>query len=104
MPLTGLCLGYFAFRQGLPLTIRSALYPILGDRIYGPVGHAVDLLAVFATIFGVATTLGLGVVQINAGLNYLFGTAIAVSNQILIIAVVTAVATFLRSFRSGKRY
>ena len=92
--LTGLCLGYFAFRQGLPLTIRSALYPILGDRIYGPVGHAVDLLAVFATIFGVATTLGLGVVQINAGLNYLFGTAIAVSNQILIIAVVTAVATF----------
>jgi len=58
------------------------------------VGHAVDLLAVFATIFGVATTLGLGVVQINAGLNYLFGTAIAVSNQILIIAVVTAVATF----------
>jgi choline/glycine/proline betaine transport protein len=91
--LTGLCLGYFAYRKGMPLTIRSALYPILGDRIYGPIGHAVDLLAVFATIFGVATTLGLGVVQINTGLNYLFGIDVSTSNQIIVITLVTAAAT-----------
>ena len=59
--VTGLCLAYFGFRKKLPLTMRSALYPVIGDKIYGPIGHGVDLLAVFGTIFGVATSLGLGV-------------------------------------------
>jgi len=92
--VAGLAMAYFAYRKGLPLTIRSALYPILGDRIYGPIGHAVDLLGVFATIFGVATSLGLGVSQMNAGLNYLFGMEISVINQVVLIAVISVVATF----------
>ena len=66
--IVGLCLAYFGFRKRLPLTLRSALYPIIGDRIYGPIGHAVDLLAVFGTVFGVATSLGLGVTQMAVGL------------------------------------
>ena len=90
---TGLCLAYFSYRRGLPLTIRSALYPIFGDRIFGPIGHTVDLLAVFGTVFGVATTLGLGVVQMNSGLNYLFGLPISTTNQVLIIAAVSAIST-----------
>ena len=68
--MIGLCLAYFGFRKKLPLTLRSALYPVLGDKIYGPIGHAVDLLAVFGTVFGVATSLGLGVSQMATGLNF----------------------------------
>ncbi|MGY0398779.1 MAG: BCCT family transporter [Ostreibacterium sp.] len=92
--IAGLAMAYFSYRKGLPLTIRSSLYPLLGDKIYGPIGHAVDLLGVFATIFGVATSLGLGVSQMNAGLNYLFGMKISVVNQVLLIAVISVVATF----------
>lgn len=92
--IAGLSMAYFAYRKGLPLTIRSSLYPILGDKIYGPIGHAVDLLGVFATIFGVATSLGLGVSQMNAGLNYLFDMEISVVNQVILIAVISVVATF----------
>lgn len=61
--IVGLSLAYFAFRKGLPLSIRSALYPLIGNRIYGPIGHTVDILAVLGTIFGISTTLGLGVQQ-----------------------------------------
>ncbi|MGF1878682.1 BCCT family transporter [Photobacterium frigidiphilum] len=92
--LVGLILAYFAYRKGLPLTIRSALYPILGERIYGPIGHAVDMLAIFSTLFGTATTLGLGVSQMNAGLNYLFGIEINSMNQLILIVVVGSIATF----------
>ncbi len=92
--IAGLAMAYFAYRKGLPLTIRSALYPLLGDKIYGPVGHAVDLLGVFATIFGVATSLGLGVSQMNAGLNYLFDMEISTTNQVILILVISVVATF----------
>ncbi|UUM29677.1 BCCT family transporter [Vibrio japonicus] len=92
--LVGLILAYFSYRKGLPLTIRSALYPILGERIYGPIGHAVDLLAIFSTLFGTATTLGLGVSQMNAGLNYLFGIEINSVNQLILIVVVGSIATF----------
>ena len=70
--LTGLVLAYFSFRHGLPLSIRSALYPLIGERIYGPIGHAVDTFAILGTMFGIATTLGLSVAQMNAGLNYLW--------------------------------
>jgi len=91
--LTGLVLAYFAYRKGLPLTIRSSLYPLIGDRIYGGWGHAADILAIFATVFGVATSLGLGVQQINAGLNHLFGMEISPLNQLVLIAIITAIAT-----------
>jgi choline/glycine/proline betaine transport protein len=91
--VVGLALAYFAFRHGLPLTIRSALYPLIGDRIHGPVGHAVDIFAVFGTMFGVATSLGLGVLQVNAGLEHLFGVPSVIGVQLVLIAVVTGLAT-----------
>lgn len=89
----GLILAYFAYRKGLPLSIRSSLYPILGERIYGPCGHAADLLAVFGTVFGIATSLGLGAQQMNAGLNYLLGFEVSTGHQILLIAVISVIAT-----------
>lgn len=89
----GLILAYFSYRKGLPLSIRSSLYPILGERIYGPLGHAADLLAVFGTVFGIATSLGLGAQQMNAGLNYLLGFEVSVGHQILLIAVISVIAT-----------
>ncbi len=91
--MIGLCLAYFGFRKKLPLTLRSALYPILGDKIYGPIGHAVDLLAVFGTVFGVATSLGLGVSQMATGLNHLFGIDPGVTTQVILIAIISVVAT-----------
>ncbi|MDO8861067.1 BCCT family transporter [Haliea sp. E1-2-M8] len=91
--LVGLVLAYFAFRHGLPLSIRSALYPLIGDRIYGPIGHAVDVFAILGTMFGIATTLGLSVAQINAGMNYLWpGIPVSVTVQIIAIVVITCLA------------
>ncbi|MEN5118514.1 choline BCCT transporter BetT [Luteimonas sp. TWI662] len=91
--VVALSLAYFAYRHGLPLRIRSSLYPIIGERIHGPIGHAVDTFAVLGTIFGLATSLGLGVIQINAGLNYLFGIAVGTTTQIVLITVITLIAT-----------
>ena len=91
--IMGLSLAYFSFRHDLPLTVRSALYPIIGKRIYGPIGHMVDIFAVLGTMFGVATSLGLGVLQVNAGLNYLFGLPENVTVQIILIAIITLIAT-----------
>ncbi|WP_445399629.1 BCCT family transporter [Zobellella sp. An-6] len=91
--VVGLSLAYFSYRKGLPLTIRSALYPLIGKRIYGWMGHTVDVLAVFGTVFGVATSLGLGVAQINTGLNHLFGMEISTTNQLLLILVISLIAT-----------
>jgi len=91
--ITGLALAYFSYRKGLPLSVRSGLYPIFGDRIYGPIGHAADLLAVFGTVFGIATSLGLGAQQMNAGLSYLFGLEVSSVNQVIIIAVISVLAT-----------
>ncbi|ESR25279.1 BCCT family transporter [Lutibaculum baratangense] len=91
--LVGLALGYFHFRKGLPLSVRSALYPLIGDRIYGPIGHAVDCFAVFGTMFGIVTSLGLGVMQISAGLGTVFGTPDTLWMQIALIAFITALAT-----------
>ena len=73
--LVGMSLAYFSYRHGLPLTIRSALYPIFGKRIHGSIGNAVDIAAVLGTVFGVATSLGIGIIQLNFGLNYMFGIA-----------------------------
>lgn len=90
--IVALSLAYFHFRCGLPLSIRSTLYPILGKRIYGRWGHTVDILAVFGTMFGVVTSLGLGVMQINSGLENLFGIPNSLTVQFIIIAFVTALA------------
>jgi choline/glycine/proline betaine transport protein len=91
--VVGLAIGYFAYRQKLPITIRSAFYPLLGERIYGPIGHAIDAFAIFGTMFGVATSLGLGVLQINSGLDYLLGIGESAWLQVAIIAFVTLLAT-----------
>ncbi|WP_120717039.1 BCCT family transporter [Tsuneonella amylolytica] len=91
--VVGLALAYFAFRRGLPLTVRSALHPLIGDRIYGPIGHAVDIFAVLGTMFGVATSLGLGVLQVNSGFAYLFGLPVGAGVQIALIAAITGMAT-----------
>ena len=92
--IVGLSLAYFAFRKGLPLSIRSALYPLIGNRIYGPIGHTVDILAVFGTIFGISTTLGLGVEQISAGLISLeFLDEKSTSVTVLSIVFITLIAT-----------
>ncbi|MBZ4688054.1 MAG: choline/carnitine/betaine transporter [Clostridiales bacterium] len=91
--LVGLALGYFQFRKGLPFLVSSIFYPILGDRIYGPIGKTVDILAVFATLFGLATSLGLGTMQINSGLNYLFGTPNTPIMNLFIVIVITVVFT-----------
>ena len=91
--IVALILGYFCYRQGLPLTLRSALHPIIGDRIYGWPGHLVDIFAVVGTVFGVATSLGLGATQVNAGLNYLFSVDVSQTNQLIIMLVITALAS-----------
>lgn len=92
--LVGLVLAYFGFRHGLPLSMRSALYPLVGDRIYGPIGHTVDVFAVLGTMFGIATTLGLSVAQLNAGLNYLWPSVpVNITVQIISISLITSLAT-----------
>jgi BCCT family betaine/carnitine transporter len=90
--VVGLALAYFAFSKGLPLTVRSAFYPLLGERVWGWPGHIIDLLAVIATLFGLATSLGLGAQQISSGLIFLFGIEANVGLQILIIALITSIA------------
>lgn len=91
--IVAMVLAYFSYRHGLPLTLRSGLYPLIGDRIYGPIGTAVDVFAVVSTTFGIATSLGLGSEQINSGLNYLFDVPKGQGVQFAIIVVTTLVAT-----------
>lgn len=91
--VVALSLAYFAYRHNLPLQVRSALYPLIGNRIYGPIGHAVDIFAVLGTVFGVATSLGFGVTQVNAGLNYLFGVPQTTTMQVILIVAITGLAT-----------
>ncbi|MFT6163879.1 MAG: BCCT family betaine/carnitine transporter [Zhongshania aliphaticivorans] len=85
-------LALFSFNKGLPLTIRSVFYPLLGERIWGWPGHIIDILAVLATIFGLATSLGLGASQAASGLNYLFGIPLGGTTQILLVIGITAIA------------
>ncbi len=91
--IVGLGLAFFAYNRGLPLTIRSIFYPILGNRIHGTWGNVIDILSVLATLMGLATSLGLGVKQVNAGLNFLFDVQISVTTQVILIAVITGFAT-----------
>ena len=91
--VVALSLAYFHYRRGLPLSIRSVLYPLIGQKIYGKWGHVVDTLAVFGTMFGVVTSLGLGAMQINAGFSNVFGIPNNVPVQLCMIAIITAMAT-----------
>ncbi len=90
--VVGLSLAFFAYNKGLPLTIRSAFYPLLGSRCWGPIGHLIDILAVLATIFGLATSLGLGAQQAAGGLSFLFGIENNLTTQVGFIVLVTAIA------------
>ncbi|SIP93576.1 choline BCCT transporter BetT [Aquipseudomonas alcaligenes] len=91
--IVALILAFFCFRHDLPLTLRSALYPLIGERIHGPIGHAVDTFAILGTVFGVATSLGYGVLQINSGFHHLFGLPVSTPVQIGLIAAICALAT-----------
>ncbi|MBX2805383.1 MAG: BCCT family transporter [Hyphomicrobiales bacterium] len=90
--VVALALALFAYNKGLPLTIRSAFYPIFGDRVWGWTGHIIDILAVFATLFGLATSLGIGAEQANAGLEFLFGIPVSNTSKVLLILAITGVA------------
>ncbi len=91
--LTGLALAYFSFNRDQPLSIRAIFQPLLGERIHGFWGNLIDVVASVATLFGVATSLGLGVTQINAGLNHLFGLSVGAGIQVALIGAITAIAT-----------
>ena len=90
--VVGLALGFFAYNRGLPLTIRSAFYPLFGDRVWGWPGHVIDTFAIFAGLFGLATSLGLGVQQVTSGFNHLFGFPESNTTMVVLIAVITAIA------------
>ena len=91
--LVGMALAFFTFNKKLPLTISSVFEPLIGNRIYGGWGKAINVLAVVATLFGLATSLGLGVQQVSAGLNHLIGMSDTVTNQVILIGIITLAAT-----------
>ena len=90
--VVGLSLAFFSFNQGMPLTLRSAFYPLFGKAVWGPLGHLIDVLAVLATLFGLATSLGIGAGQIAGGLNYLFDLPAGITTKIILIALIISVA------------
>jgi len=104
--LIGLGLAFFTFNKKLPLTIKSLFYPVLGDKIYGPIGNIIDTLAVVATLFGLATSLGLGVKQVSAGLHHLFNLKDTLVLQVLLIAGITLLATIsvVTGLKKGVRF
>ncbi|MFW8636583.1 BCCT family transporter [Cribrihabitans pelagius] len=101
--IVALALALFTYNKGLPLTIRSAFYPIFGERVWGWTGHVIDILAVFATLFGLATSLGFGATQANAGLFELFGVPTGATTEVILISVITAIAliSVLRGLDGG---
>lgn len=103
--LMGIALGYFAHRKGLPLAVRSALYPLFGKRIKGGVGNAVDIATVLGTIFGVATSLGIGVVMLNVGLDIMFGIDQGIPAQVglVVVAVLVAIVSATSGVDKGIR-
>lgn len=104
--IVGLSLAFFAYNRGLPLTLRSAFYPLLGDRVWGWPGHVIDTLAVFATLFGLATSLGFGAEQALAGLNFLFGTPTGPVAKVVFITVITSIAiiSVVRGLDGGVKF
>jgi len=101
--IVSLSIAYFSFRRGMPALISSCFYPVLGDRIYGMAGKLVDVLAVFATVFGTATSLGFGALQIHAGFTHLYGlsSAISVTIGIIVIATVLFMASAILGVEKG---
>lgn len=91
--LPALAIGYFTYRQGLPMRISSVFYSVLGDRIYGPLGWTIDIIALLGTLFGVAVSVGLGTLQLNTGMNYLFGLPKGQVSELAIVAAITLVAS-----------
>ena len=90
--IVGMSLAYFAYRKKLPLALRSALYPFIGNRIYGPIGHIVDIFGVLGCVFGVATSLGLGVSQMSVGLERLIGVDPGLTTQLILIALISIIS------------
>lgn len=90
--IVGLALAFFCFNRGMPLTLRSAFYPLFGKAVWGTTGHVVDVIAVLATLFGLAVSLGLGAEQINGGLNYLFGIPIGNTAKVILIVLIISIA------------
>ncbi|WP_332630330.1 glycine betaine uptake BCCT transporter [Halalkalibacter flavus] len=97
--VVALALAYFKFRKGAPGLMSSTLHPVFGDRVNGPLGYTIDIIAVFATIFGVCASLGLGAQQINAGLGYLVGIPVNFTVQLIIILIITVL--FILSASTG---
>ena len=97
--VTGIIIAYFSYRRDLPTLVSSAFHPLLGDRIHGPIGRMIDVLAIIATLFGTATSLGLGAQQINSGMNYLWGTGESSTIALIIIGVLSV--AFILSAVSG---
>ena len=97
--VVGLALAYFSYRRDLPTLMSSAFQPLIGDRVHGPIGRTIDVLAIIATLFGTATSLGLGAQQINSGMNYLWGTGESAAIALTIIAVLSVL--FILSAVSG---
>ncbi len=91
--MPALAIGYFTYRHGLPMRISSIFYTVLGDRIFGPIGWTIDIIALVGTLFGVAVSVGLATLQLNSGLNYVFGVPVSQFSQILIVVVITMIAT-----------
>jgi len=92
--ILALGLALFSFNKGLPLTVRSVFYPLLGERVWGWPGHVIDILAVLATLFGLATSLGYGAAQASSGLNFLFGVPLGNTTQVVLVIGITAIALF----------
>jgi betaine/carnitine transporter, BCCT family len=90
--VVALALAIFAYNKGLPLTMRSVFYPVFGERVWGWPGHVIDVLAVLATLFGLATSLGFGAEQANAGLNHIFGIPVSDVSKVVLIVAITGVA------------
>lgn len=103
--VTALAIGYFSYRKGLPFSLRSILHPFIGNRIYGPIGNLVDIIVIVVTTFGISQTLALGVLQINAGLNKVFGLGINVTSQFIILLLLSSLATIsvVRGIGTGMR-
>ncbi len=104
--IMALSLSYFAYNKKLPLSLRSIFYPLFKERVFGRLGDVIDLLAVLATLFGLATSLGLGVQQMNSGLNYLVGIPFSVTVQVILIALITMIATIsiITGIQKGVRF
>jgi len=104
--IMGLSLGFFAYNKGLPLTVRSIFYPLLGERIWGWPGHLIDLFAIVSTVFGLATTIGIGATQAASGLSYLSGNEFGLFAQIGVIATISilAIVSVVRGVDRGVKW